>query len=128
MFLTFAKKLGLPAPVKKPEEKDPKLNNTLLGRSSNFNSTLGRSFQKKEEIINESDAEQSEDETEKIKVDLAVIDNAFDKFYKTQESLGGFLNIKLIKAKFVDFRKKLDVWKKTEKRRKKDKEKSQKYT
>ena len=44
MFLTFAKKLGLPAPVKKQEPKDPKLNNTLLGRSSNFNSTLGRSF------------------------------------------------------------------------------------
>ena len=29
MFLTFAKKLGQPAPVQKPAAKDPKLGNTL---------------------------------------------------------------------------------------------------
>ena len=53
MFLTFAKKLGQPAPVRKPAEKDQKLNNTL-GRSLNFNSTLGRSIPKRQESIEES--------------------------------------------------------------------------
>ena len=45
MFLTYAKKLGQPAPVKKPE--DSKLNDTLgrsQGKSQNFNSSLGRSY------------------------------------------------------------------------------------
>ena len=45
MFLTYAKKLGQPAPVKKPD--DPKLNDTLgrTGKSLNFNSTQGRTYQ-----------------------------------------------------------------------------------
>ena len=46
MFLTYAKKLGQPAPINKPE--DSKLNDTLgrsLGKSQNFNSTLNRSYQ-----------------------------------------------------------------------------------
>ena len=46
MFLTYAKKLGQPAPVKKPE--DPKLNDTYgrsFGKSQNFNSTQGRTYQ-----------------------------------------------------------------------------------
>ena len=60
---------------------------------------------------------ESEEEKEIIKLDLSVLDNAFDKFYKTEESLSGYLNIKVIKSKFADFKKKLEVWKKNASRR-----------
>ena len=56
-----------------------------------------------------------------IKVDLSAVDSSFEKFYKTEESLSGFLNIKVIKQKFADFRKKLDVWKKVGRQRRKNK-------
>ena len=45
MFLTYAKKLGQPAPVKKPE--DPKLYDTFgrsIGKSQNLGSTLNKSY------------------------------------------------------------------------------------
>ena len=63
-----------------------------------------------------------------MKCDLSVVDSAFDKFYKTEESLSGFLNIKVIKQKFADFRKKLDVWKKVGRQRTRNKKNFKKHT
>ena len=97
MFLTFAKKLGQPLPVQKIDSKDQKFD-ISLGKSQNLGSTLGRSPLNRSETIEESNAE-SQEVVETVRIDLTVIDNAFDKFYKTQESLGGFLNIKIIKSK-----------------------------
>ena len=117
MFLTFAKKLGQPI-VKALEatDKDNKLGSTLgssLGKNmKGVNKGLGvspknHSRQPSLFVDGPEDAP-----AEIIKFDLAVVDNLFDKFYKTEESLSGFLNIKVIKQKFTDFRKKIDVWKK----------------
>lgn len=47
-----------------------------------------------------------------LKLDLAIVDNMFDKWYKEEESLSGVLNMKIVKQKNNDIRLKLDVWKK----------------
>lgn len=47
-----------------------------------------------------------------MKLDLAIVDNTFDKWFKEEESLSGVLNMKLIKQKNADLRVKLDVWRK----------------
>lgn len=47
-----------------------------------------------------------------LKLDLAIVDNLFDRWFKEEESLSGVLNMKLIKQKNADLRVKLDVWKK----------------
>lgn len=53
-----------------------------------------------------------------LKLDLAVVDNGFDKWYKEEENLSGALNMKLIKQKNLEFRMKLDAWKKRGEERK----------
>lgn len=53
-----------------------------------------------------------------MKLDLAIVDNLFDKWYKEEESLSGVLNMKLIKQKNADLRVKLDTWKKRGEERK----------
>ena len=53
-------------------------------------------------------------------MDLGILDNLFDKWYKEEESLSGVLNIKLIKQKNADLRLKLEVWKKRQEERKRN--------
>ena len=51
------------------------------------------------------------------RVDINVLDSIFDKWYKDQEAVSGVLNIKVTRAKNIEFRKTLDSWKKRAKER-----------
>ena len=134
MFLTFAKRLGQP----KPEPQALKRGQTLNATDGKLGSTLGNSLGKSQTLKGVSKGlgvspgnhqrqpslnldDKDEVPAEIIKVDLSAVDSSFEKFYKTEESLSGFLNIKVIKQKFADFRKKLDVWKKVGRQRRKNK-------
>ena len=143
MFLTFAKKLGQAAPppdFNRSGTMDPRLGGSLnssLGKSQNLKGiskglgmTPNKGHSRKQSAANalDSSMDQSEAPPEIIKCDLAHIDNLFGKFYKTEESLSGFLNVKNIKQKFADFRLKLDVWKKRSKNRNRTKRNYKKYT
>jgi hypothetical protein len=54
-----------------------------------------------------------------LKIDISILDTNFDKWFKEEESLSGVLNMKVIKQKNVDFRLKIDAWKKRAEERKK---------
>lgn len=43
---------------------------------------------------------------------MSIVDIQYNKWFKKEESLSGVLNMKVIKQKNVDFRLKLDSWKK----------------
>ena len=53
-----------------------------------------------------------------LKLDLAIVDNMYEKWLKEEESLSGTLNMKVIKQKNVDFRLKIDSWRKYNEERK----------
>jgi len=53
-----------------------------------------------------------------LRLDLAILDAMFDKWYKEEENLSGALNMKLIKQKNMELRQKLDAWKKRAEERK----------
>ncbi len=44
-------------------------------------------------------------------MDLNVVDTAFDKWYREEEALSTVLNMKVIRQKNIDFRQKLEAWK-----------------
>jgi hypothetical protein len=54
-----------------------------------------------------------------LKIDISILDTNFDKWFKEEDSLSGVLNMKVIKQKNVDFRLKIDAWKKRAEERKK---------
>lgn len=65
-------------------------------------------------------SETKEDKTENLKdfvLDLFLVKQQFDKWYKEEESLSGVMNMKVTKQKNLDFRLKLDVWRKRENER-----------
>ena len=55
--------------------------------------------------------QKSDTDLRDLKLDLAIVDNTFDKRFKEEESLNGVMNMKLIKIKNIDFRLKLEAWK-----------------
>jgi hypothetical protein len=46
-----------------------------------------------------------------FKLDLQIMDNAYEKWLREEDSLQGVLNVKMIKAKNTDFKQKIDAWK-----------------
>lgn len=52
-----------------------------------------------------------EEEVQQPKMDLKVIQDRYEAFKRAQESLSGVLNSKVIKQRFADFRKTMEVWK-----------------
>ena len=52
-----------------------------------------------------------EEEVQQPKMDLKVIQDRYEAFKRAQESLSGVLNSKVIKQRFTDFRKTMEVWK-----------------
>ena len=56
-----------------------------------------------------------------IRVDVGVLDTAYDKWAKEDDSLSGVMNSKLTKVKNADMRLKLEAWKSRAGERKKQK-------
>lgn len=46
-----------------------------------------------------------------LKLDLNIVDTAFDKWYREEEALSTVLNMKVIRQRNIDFRQKLEAWK-----------------
>lgn len=86
MFLLFCKKLEVPGA--KPAD-----NNGKRGASPSSDPKL------KEQLLTKSELELRD-----LRLDLAVIDTIFDKWYKEEENLSGALNMKLIKQKNMELR------------------------
>lgn len=63
----------------------------------------------------------SKQELDDIKVDVGVLDSAYEKWAKEDDSLSGVMNSKLTKIKNADMRLKLDAWKNRVGERKKQK-------
>ena len=53
----------------------------------------------------------SKQELDDIKVDVGVLDSAYEKWAKEDDSLSGVMNSKLTKIKNADMILKLDAWK-----------------
>jgi len=140
MFLTYARKLGQAAPV--DLHRAQTVNPTVDKLESSQGSLLGRSLNSKgvskglgvspaghlRQASFVGDEMDDDGPAEITKCDLAVVDSMFDKFWRTEESLSGFLNVKMIKQKFADFRQKLEVWKNRDRARKRNKRNFKKYT
>ena len=47
-----------------------------------------------------------------LRLDLAIVDAVFDKWYKEEENLSGALNMKLIKQRNAELKQKLEAWRK----------------
>ena len=63
----------------------------------------------------------SKQEMDDIRVDVGVLDTAYDKWAKEDDSLSGVMNSKLTKVKNAAMRLKLDAWKNRAGERKKQK-------
>lgn len=42
---------------------------------------------------------------------MKKLEDQWEKFKKSEEQLNGVLNIKQIRARFADFRQKMEIWK-----------------
>lgn len=51
------------------------------------------------------------------KLDIAVLETHFEKWFREEDSLQAFLNPKVAKQRFADFKTKIEVWKAREKQR-----------
>ena len=51
------------------------------------------------------------------KLDITVLENLFEKWFREEDSLQAFLNPKVAKQRFADFKTKVGVWKAREKQR-----------
>lgn len=49
------------------------------------------------------------------RLDLNILETHFEKYYREEDSLQAYMNLKIIKQRFVDFKLKMDVWKQREK-------------
>lgn len=63
----------------------------------------------------------SKQELDDIKLDVGILDTAYEKWAKEDDSLSGVMNAKLTKVKNADIRLKLDAWKNRVTERKKQK-------
>jgi hypothetical protein len=55
---------------------------------------------------------QNQVDVKDLRLDLAILDSAFDKWYREEESLSGVLNMKVIKQRNAELKGKLDAWRK----------------
>ena len=47
-----------------------------------------------------------------VRIELALVDDLFDKWIREEETLSGVLNLNLTKSKNLDLKLKLEAWKK----------------
>ena len=85
-------------------------------------------MKKKETLDEESDNEirvisnkkerfdDKENKTEE-RMDVMVLENHFEKWFREEDSLQAFLNPKVAKQRFADFKTKIEVWKSRQKQR-----------
>lgn len=45
------------------------------------------------------------------RLDLSILENHLEKFFREEDSLQAYMNIKIIKQRFQDFKLKMNVWK-----------------
>lgn len=57
-----------------------------------------------------------ENKTEE-RMDVMVLENHFEKWFREEDSLQAFLNPKVAKQRFADFKTKIEVWKSRQKQR-----------
>ena len=49
------------------------------------------------------------------RMDIMVLENHFEKWFREEDSLQAFLNPKVAKQRFADFKTKIEVWKSRQK-------------
>lgn len=62
------------------------------------------------------------------RLDITVLENNFEKWFREEDSLQAFLNPKVAKQRFQDFKTKVEVWKSREKQRARVKKSYKKHT
>lgn len=116
MFQLLTKKLVAPVPAKTTSIDKKGINVNELKKKAKEageleDSRKSMSFnnpQKKNQDLEEDLDPESKTEP---KLDVRVLQERYEKFKKDQEALSTVVNIKTIRQRYGDFRKKLDVWK-----------------
>lgn len=104
MFQMFTKQFTATAEPKRPAysvKTETKNGKPIKHKGQDLNATF--------DSLN-SDREKNSDAPTMTQLDLGIVDNYFEKWYKEEESLIGKLNKSNIDKLFVEFNKKVEFW------------------